>query len=142
MRKKRKKTWIGGKATNPICVLGEPDDPHCHRAHLLEAEETEFHDRALMDATDQVNAIFTRLEKLPPDSRPPRTHLALIDTSLEQVSGAQRGADLLLMWAEDADALPDDPSKFVTYHSPAEAIQEMLRLKDESAGDGPSSAEP
>jgi len=127
---RRKRIWVGGPARHPICCAGPPDHDVCHNLSFLEAKESEFHDRALIDATREINAIFTRLGELPPDTRPPRTHLALLNT----------GVGLLLVWAEDGPR-PRDIARLVTYDSPEDDIREALGLEEEPAAKGAPSAE-
>jgi hypothetical protein len=109
-----KRYWAKGKKSDPICLLGPPDDDVCHNLSLLRAEESTFHDQALIDATEQINAIFRELREKAPGGR----HLALINTSL----------GLLLIWAEEATEPPERP--FVTYRSREKQIREALGLVD------------
>jgi hypothetical protein len=119
----RHRIWFAGGRTHPKCCDGAPDSDVCHDLRLLEAEESDFHDRRLIDATEAINEIFMRLDERPPPDR----HLALLNT----------GLGLLLVWAE-AVPRPDDISQFVTYRSPAEEIREALGLVDEPATKGTS----
>jgi hypothetical protein len=114
----RNRLWFAGKKNHPKCCDGTPDSDVCHDLSFLEADRSDFHDRSLIDATQDINKIFMRLEERPPRDR----HLALLNTSL----------GLLLVWAEGVSR-PDDISEFVTYRSPAEEIRDALGLKDESA---------
>jgi hypothetical protein len=92
----RHRIWFAGGRTHPKCCDGAPDSDVCHDLRLLEAEESDFHDRRLIDATEAINEIFMRLDERPPPDR----HLALLNT----------GLGLLLVWAE-AVPRPDDISQ-------------------------------
>ena len=110
------KKWWGKEQPkrNPDCYRGPPDDDVCHNLSFLRAEESAFHNQALIDATERINAIFRRLRRQAPDG----THLALINTSL----------GLLLIWAVEATGPPGE--RIVTYRSPEEEIREALGLVD------------
>jgi hypothetical protein len=120
----RNRLWYAGGKKHPKCCDGHPDSDVCHDLSFLEANRSNFHDRRLIDATEEINKIFMRLEERPPDGR----HLALLNT----------GLGLLLVWAE-AVTRPDDISDCVTYRSPAEEIRDALGLKDEYVTKGASS---
>jgi hypothetical protein len=121
----RNRLWFAGRRKHPKCCDGTPDSDVCHDLSLLQAEESEFYDRRLIDATDQINEIFRRLEERTPEDR----HLALLNT----------GIGLLLVWAE-AVRRPNDISRFVTYRSPEGEIREALGITDGPVTKGASSA--
>ena len=108
-----KKIWIDGKRQkkNMICCVGRPNT--CNNISFLHAEESEFHDATLEEATDEFNRTFARLH----DLAPPGRHLALIDTRV----------GLLLVWAEAAER-PPDLSEYTWYESPEEEIRSALGL--------------
>jgi hypothetical protein len=121
----RNRIWIAGNKKHPQCCDGHPDSDVCHDLSLLEAEESDFHDRALIEATDRINEIFNRLDERPPEGR----HLALLNT----------GLGLLLVWAEGISR-PKEISDFVTYRSPEPQIREALGLMDRPRTKGGASA--
>ena len=116
---RRKRMWVAGKKTHPICCPGPPDNDVCHNLSLLEAHESPFHDPTLMEATREINGIFDRLRP----AAPPSTHLALLNT----------GLGLLLVWAE---AEGRNPGGGVTYDSDDEEIRRELKLPPERVEKG------
>ena len=110
-----KKHWHVGAG---LCCSGPPNN--CHRARLLQADESDFHDAVLIRATDQINEIFKELE----EKEPPGRHLRLVDTGLGP----------FLIYAVEIDR------PFVTSESPDEEIRQELGLKREALGRNDESA--
>ena len=94
------------------CCSGPPYN--CENLRLLQAEESHLHDRALIRATDRINAILDEVRQQAPDGH----HLALIDTTM----------GLLLVWAEAMER-PDDLRPYVSSESPPEQIRRALGLQ-------------
>jgi hypothetical protein len=111
-----KRIWLCQRKKKVYCCSGRPNT--CNNLKLLQAEDSYFHDEALIEATDRINAILAEVR----DSAPPGEHLAMIDTT----------KGLLLAWAEAIEP-PDDLSPYVTADSPEEDIEDALGLEDEPA---------
>ena len=118
MSRRRKRIWLGGSKRNPVCCDGPPDHDVCHNFSLLQADESDFHDRWLIEATESINHVLRDVgEHAPPDR-----HLALINT----------GLGLLLVWSEAIER-PNDISGYVTYESSEEEIRDALNLPDDES---------
>jgi hypothetical protein len=85
-------------------------DGSCLDAKFLVAQESSFHDRQLIQATEEIKNIIARL------TAPEGKTLAFLNTDF----------GILLAWVEHGMAVPDDA---VTYRDSAEAIAKALGLK-------------
>jgi hypothetical protein len=82
--------WLFTRSNDILCVTGTGS---CTEANLLEAEESKFHDVALIDATRKINQILRAIES------DPDRHVSFIDT--------KRG--LMLAWVKDHhDSIPSE----------------------------------
>jgi hypothetical protein len=113
----KRRIWLAEHHHQVFCCRGRPNT--CNNLSLLDAEKSPFHDDALIQATGEINEIFTRLREQAPVDH----HLALIDT----------GLGLLLVWAQATDR-PDNVRAFVRYESPEDEKAQALGLKDSSPG--------
>ena len=77
----RNRLWFAGKKNHPKCCDGTPDSDVCHDLSFLEADRSDFHDRSLIDATQDINKIFMRLEERPPRDRDERLRQAACDVA-------------------------------------------------------------
>lgn len=111
MAKTRKRIWLARYGNQVFCCAGRPNT--CNNLRLLKAEESEFHDEAVIEATSRINAILAELKPRAPENH----HLALLDTSL----------GLCLVWAKRIER-PDDLSGFVRATSTEREITRALRL--------------
>ena len=100
--------WANGK-NGQQCVAGSGG---CPPGHLCEAEESDFHDKNLQDATKKINRI---LGNIPPD--PKGRKLSLCETSYGP----------LLAWVKHSSKAPT--GKVVTRRDSDAAVAKALKLK-------------
>lgn len=102
--------WVNNSPIHPlICVEGSPAT--CNIVNLLEAEESDFHDSNLIEATAAIKEI---LAKIPPD--PNGRNLSFVQTNM----------GTLLAWVEHGG---DQIEGGVTAEDTDETVAAALKLK-------------
>jgi hypothetical protein len=101
--------WVNGGKKGQQCVEGSGG---CQQAHFCEADESDFHDKNLQEATKKMNRI---LGKIPPDSKG------------RKLSFCETNMGTFLAWVDHGAKVPK--GRVVTRRDDDATVAKALKLK-------------